>query len=96
MPPRVRLNADEAERLPALLGRVAALRSEFPGEADPPTQAAWVRTRYWDNSDDSDDGPPTLNLVTLLLFEHGVHRSVDQVARDLAILREDSQINQHD
>ena len=90
MPPRVRLSADEAERLPALLSRVDALRSEFPADADAPTQAAWVRERYSENE------PLTLNLVTLLLFEHGVHRSVDQVARDLAILRDDPQPERND
>ena len=87
MPPRVRLSAEEAERLPALLDRVEALRSEFPVEADASAQASWVQARY------VDDSPPTLNLVTLLLFEHGVHRSVDQVARDLAILPEDTETN---
>ena len=84
MPPRVRLSPEEAERLPVLLGLVAGLQSEFPADADPPAQAVWIQSRY------SSDAPLTLNLVTLLLFEHGVHRSVDQVARDLAILREDS------
>ena len=90
MPPRVRLTADEAERLPELLSRVDALRSEFPADGDAPRQAAWVRERYSENE------PLTLNLVTLLLFEHGVHRSVDQVARDLAILREDPQPERDD
>ena len=90
MPPRVRLSADEIERLPALLSRVASMRSEFPAEADAAEQAAWIREQY------SDASPPTLNLVTLLLFEHGVHRSVDQVARHLAILREDAETDQHE
>ena len=90
MPPRVRLSADEIERLPALLSKVASMRSEFPAEADAAEQAAWIREQY------SDGSPPTLNLVTLLLFEHGVHRSVDQVARDLAILREDAETDQHE
>lgn len=85
MPPRVRLSAEEAARLPDLLGRVEALRTGFPVAADPATQAAWISDRY------SADSPLTLNLVTLLLFEHGVHRSVDQVTRDLAILREDAE-----
>ena len=88
MPPRVRLSAEEAERLPGLLDRVEALRSEFPAEADASAQASWVQAQY------VDDSPPTLNLLTLLLFEHGVHRSVDQVARDLAILREDTETNE--
>lgn len=90
MPPRVRLSAEEAARLPALLGRVEALASEFPVNADAPTQASWIRERY------SMDSPLTLNLITLLLFEHGVHRSVDQVSRDLAILREDTEHIEND
>lgn len=85
MPPRVRLSAEDAARLPALLDRVDALRSDFPEQADAATQASWIRDCY------SDDSPLSLNLVTLLLFEHGVHRSVDQVAQDLAILREESE-----
>ncbi len=88
MPPRVRLSADEAERLPALLEAVQARRSEFPAEADAATQASWIRDQY------STESPLTLNLITLLLFEHGVHRSVDQVSRDLAILREDTEHNE--
>ena len=60
------------------------MKSGFPAEADASTQAAWVRDQY------STESPLTLNLITLLLFEHGVHRSVDQVSRDLAILRKDS------
>ena len=84
MPPRVRLSDEESERLPGLLNRVATLRSQFPETADASTQAAWIRDQY------SDESPLTLNLITLLLFEHGVHRSVDQVAWDLAILREDT------
>lgn len=90
MPPRVRLSDDEAARLPTLLARVEALKSEFPAEADASTQAAWVRERY------STESPLTLNLITLLLFEHGVHRSVDQVSRDLAILRKDSDNEQEE
>ena len=90
MPPRVRLSAEEAERLPELLSRVDALRSEFPAEADASVQALWVHDRY------SVDSPLTLNLVTLLLFEHGVHRSADQVDRDLAILRDDPQLERSD
>jgi len=83
MPPRVRLSAIEAERLPSLLGMVDTLRSEFPAGADPPSQAVWIEEHY------SLDEPLTLNLVTLLLFEHGVHRSAAQIAQDLAILREE-------
>jgi hypothetical protein len=90
MPPRIRLNADEALRLPALLDLVDALRCQFPKDADAATQVCWVQDRY------SSDSPLTLNLITLLLFEHGVHRSVDQVARDLAILRKDSKTNNNE
>lgn len=85
MPPRVRLTAEEAARLPELLARVDVLRAEFPAAAEASVQAAWIRERY-------DDGaPPTLNLITLVLFEHGVHRSADQVSQDLAMLREDTE-----
>ncbi len=83
MPPRVRLSSEEAERLPALLARVPQLRMSFPIAADPARQAAWVRAHY------SDEMALSLNLTTLLLFEHGVHRSVEQVTRDLAILPEE-------
>lgn len=90
MPPRMRLSAEEAERLPTLIARVDSLRPDFPVDAHAVAQAAWIERRY------GADAPLTLNLVTLLLFEHGVHRSVDQVARDLAILREDPENNQND
>ena len=90
MPPRVRLSAEEAERLPRLIGSVERLRSGFPVDAHPGAQAAWIEEHY------GSEAPLTLNLVTLLLFEHGVHRSVDQVAEDLAILREESEITQHE
>ncbi len=88
MPPRVRLTPDEAANLPGLLTRTEALRAEFPSEAGATEQAAWIRRRY------SDGAPLTVNLVTLLLFEHGVHRSVDQVSKDLAMLREDTEPNE--
>lgn len=85
MPPRVRLTAEEAARLPDMLARVDVLREKFPADASASAQAAWIRDRY-------DEGtPPTLNLITLLLFEHGVHRSADQVSQDLAMLREDNE-----
>ena len=78
------MTPDETARLPDLLARVDALRAEFPIESDASVQAAWIRERY------TDSRPPSLNLITLLLFEHGVHRSADQVAQDLAMLREES------
>jgi len=90
MPPRVRLSAEDAARLPALLERVEALQSDFPVTADAARQASWIRDSY------SDESPLSLNLVTLLLFEHGVHRSLDQVSQDLAILREDSDNKQNE
>ena len=80
MPPRVRLTADEATRLPKLLARVNQLRPTFPHDAPATEQARWIQRHY------ADDTPLTLNLTTLLLFEHGVHRSVEQVTQDLAIL----------
>lgn len=81
MPPRVRLTTEESERLPALLSRVEGRRHEFPTDTDASIQVGWITECYA-------GGPPlTTNLITLLLFEHGVHRSVDQVSRDLAILR---------
>ena len=83
MPPRVRLTPEESARLPLLLAGVDDLRRSFPSEAEAPIQVAWIREQY------TADEPLTLNLITLLLFEHGVHRSVDQVSRDLAILPEE-------
>ena len=84
MPPRVRLTAEESERLPQLLLLVDGQRQEFPDGADASIQATWIAERY------ADDSRLTVNLITLLLFEHGVHRSANQVAEDLAILREDT------
>lgn len=83
MPPRVQLTSDEAERLPELLAQVDSLRSEFPNDESASVQAGWIRDRYFA---DAEPSTLSLNLVTLLLFEHGVHRSVDQVTQDLAIL----------
>ena len=84
MPPRLQLTREETELLPSLLERFSLFRADFPAQASASDQARWIRDHY------SVDGPLSLNLVTLLLFEHGVHRSLDQVAADLAILREDS------
>ena len=83
MPPRVRLTADESSRLPTLLARVEESRDAFPSQAEVSIQLSWIQEHY------SNDDPLSLNLITLLLFEYGVHRSVDQVAQDLAILRKD-------
>ncbi|MCY3734576.1 MAG: hypothetical protein OXG42_09885 [Chloroflexi bacterium] len=84
MPPRVRLTNEETERLPSLLSLIDGRRHEFPGDAHPSVQAHWIADRY------ADESPLTINLITLLLFEHGVHRSVNQVSQDLAILPEDT------
>ncbi len=84
MPPRLTLTDAERELLPELLERFAALQHEFPRQASASDQAAWIRERYAINVTLTD------NLITLLLFEHGVHRSLDQVRQDLAILREDT------
>lgn len=77
MPPRVRLTPRETERLPALLGQVAANRSHFPARAEAPAQAAWAARVY------AGGEPLSPGLIALLLFEHGVHRSPEQVERDL-------------
>ncbi len=71
---------------------VASRRDSFPAEADAPAQAKWISERYVGVG----EPPLPLNLVTLLLFEHGVHRSVDQVARDLVILREETETESRD
>ena len=78
MPPRLRLSPEESAQLGPLLALVGGRRVEFPHEADGPEQAAWVARRYA-----GDAAALTNNLITLLLFEHGVHRSAAQVAHDL-------------
>lgn len=78
------MTPDETARLPRLLARVDTLRASFPVHTGASGQAAWIREQYTDGQ------PPSLNLITLLLFEHGVHRSTEQVAQDLAMLREES------
>ncbi len=82
MPPRVRLSSGEAARLPALLAAVAQHTADFPRSAPPEAQAAWVWNTY-----SSADNPLTAALLTLLLFEHGVHRSAETVARQLEAAR---------
>ena len=80
MPPRVQLTDDERERLPALLA--AAQRAhDFPGEAAPETQLAWLWRTY------AADEPLSVPLLTLLLFEHGAHRSAETVAQQLEAAR---------
>ena len=81
MPPRVRLSNDERERLPALLAAAALRADEFPGEAAPEAQVAWLWRTY------AADEPLSVALLTLLLFEHGAHRSAETVARQLAAAR---------
>lgn len=78
MPPRLRLSPEESAQLGPLLALVDGRRAEFPGGADGPEQAAWVARTYA-----GDVGALSNNLITLLLFEHGVHRSAAQVANDL-------------
>ena len=78
MPPRLRLSPEESAQLGPLLALVEARRAEFPREADGPEQAGWVARTYA-----GDAVELTNNLITLLLFEHGVHRSATQVADDL-------------
>ena len=80
MPPRVQLTDDERERLPALLA--AAQRAhDFPGEAAPEAQLAWLWRTY------AADEPLSVALLTLLLFEHGAHRSAETVAQQLEAAR---------
>ena len=81
MPPRVRLSDDERERLPALLAAAARRADEFPAEAAPEAQVAWLWRTY------AAEGPLSVALLTLLLFEHGAHRSADTVGRQLAAAR---------
>ena len=68
-----------------LLSLVDDCRNEFPVGENASVQASWIAERYGGES------PLSISLITLLLFEHGVHRSPDQVSHDLAILREDTQ-----
>ena len=81
MPPRVRLTDDERERLPALLAAAAQRADEFPAEVPPEAQLAWLWRTY------AADEPLSVPLLTLLLFEHGAHRSADTVARQLEAAR---------
>ena len=83
MPPRVRLTDDERERLPALLAAAALRADDFPAEAPPETQVAWLWRTY------AAEEPLSVPLLTLLLFEHGPHRSADTVAQLLAAARAD-------
>lgn len=81
MPPRVRLSDDERERLPALLAAAAQRAAEFPAEAAPEAQVAWLWRTY------AAEQPLSVPLLTLLLFEHGAHRSAGTVARQLEAAR---------
>jgi len=82
VPPRVRLSGDEAARLPALLAAAAQHSADFPRSAAPEAQAAWVWNTYG-----SAAHPLSAALAALLLFEHGVHRSAETVARQLEAAR---------
>ena len=81
MPPRVQLTDDERERLPALLAAAAQRAHEFPGEATPEAQLAWLWRSY------AAEEPLSVALLTLLLFEHGAHRSAETVAQQLEAAR---------
>ncbi len=83
MPPRLRLSREESAQLGALLAFVDERRAQFPSEADGPEQAGWVARVYADDADSL-----SVNLITLLLFEHGLHRSVAQVSEDLRVYAE--------
>ena len=56
--------------------------ARFPREASAKAQVAWVAETYRANNE-----PLTVPLLTLLLFEHGVHRSVETVGRQLDAAR---------
>ena len=81
MPPRVRLSAEDNARLPALLAMVGERAGEFPREASGEAQVAWLWRTY------GVERPLSVELLTLLLFEHGVHRSAETVERELASAR---------
>lgn len=82
MPPRVRLSAEERRRLPALLAAAQRQVAAFPYEASAEAQIAWLCRCYG-----SADAPLTVPLLTLLLFEHGVHRSASTVRAQLEAAR---------
>ena len=82
MPPRVRLTDDEASRLPALLVATREQAAHFPSEASAEAQVAWVARTHRANNE-----PLTVSLLTLLLFEHGVHRSAETVGRQVEAAR---------
>lgn len=81
MPPRVRLSEEDQQRLPALLAMVRERAEEFPGEGSGEAQVAWLWRVY------GAERPLSVGLLTLLLFEHGAHRSAETVARELAWAR---------
>ncbi len=85
MPPRIRLSRAESAQLGPLLALVDQRRPQFPADADGPAQATWIARTYA-----ADANSLSNNLITLLLFEHGVHRSAEQVAHDLRIHAERS------
>lgn len=82
MPPRVRLSAEDNARLPALLAMVGERAGEFPREASGEAQVAWLWRTYG-----AAERPLSVELLTLLLFEHGAHRSAETVERELASAR---------
>lgn len=81
MPPRVRLSAEDNARLPALLAMVGERAGEFPRGAPGEAQVAWLWRAF------AAERPLSVELLTLLLFEHGAHRSAQTVERELASAR---------
>ena len=81
MPPRVRLSAEDQAQLPALLALAAERADEFPQDAAGDAQIAWLCRTY------AAERPLSVPLLTLLLFEHGPHRSAETVAQELASAR---------
>lgn len=87
MPPRVRLSAEDQARLPALLALAAEHADEFPQDATGEAQIAWLCRTY------GTERPLSVPLLTLLLFEHGPHRSAETVAQELASARKAGLLN---
>lgn len=87
MPPRIRLSAEDQARLPALLALAAERAAEFPQDAAGEAQIAWLCRTY------AAERPLSVPLLTLLLFEHGPHRSTETVAQELAAARNAGLLN---
>ena len=87
MPPRIRLSAEDQARLPALLAMTAERAAEFPQDETGEAQVAWLYCTY------GTERPLSVPLLTLLLFEHGPHRSAETVAQELASARKAGLLN---